>query len=193
MSDPTRSDPSYGYTSPPPPGAGGMPTQSPYSTAPAGTWQLASWWSRVGAQLIDAILIGVVATLVIVILVAIGASGFLANDTAGVVGVIVTSLIGGLLVLAIVVVYAPLMMSRTDGQTLGRMATGIRVVRADGKPMDFGYAMLREVVVKWLLFNVVGGSVTFGLAWFVDVLWPLWDEENRALHDMVVNSRVIRA
>ena len=52
--------------------------------------------------------------------------------------------------------------------------------------------MLREVVVKWLLFNVVGGSVTFGLAWLVDVLWPLWDEENRALHDMVVDSRVIK-
>lgn len=192
MSDPTRSDPIHGYTSPPPPGAGGVPTQAQYGP-PAGTWQLASWWSRAGAQLIDALVIGAVATLLIVVLVAIGASGFLANDTAGVVGVIVTSLIGGLLVLAIVIVYAPLMMSRTNGQTLGRMATGIRVVRADGRPMDFGYAMLREVAVKWLLFNVVGGSVTFGLAWFVDVLWPLWDEENRALHDMVVDSRVIRA
>ena len=128
----------------------------------------------------------------IVVLVGIGASGFLANDTAGVIGVVITGLIGGLLVLAIVIVYAPLMMAKTNGQTLGRMATGIRVVRADGKPMDFGYAMLREVVVKWLLFNVVGGSVTFGLAWLIDVLWPLWDEENRALHDMIVNSRVIK-
>jgi len=26
----------------------------------------------------------------------------------------------------------------------------------------------------------------------VDNLWPLWDEENRALHDFVVNSRVIK-
>ena len=47
------------------------------------------------------------------------------------------------------------MMAKTNGKTLGRMAIGIRVVRANGKPIDFGYAMLREVVVKWLLFNVV--------------------------------------
>ena len=45
------------------------------------------------------------------------------------------------------------MMAKTNGQTLGRMAIGIRVVRANGKPMDFGCAMLREVVVKGLLFG----------------------------------------
>ena len=83
------------------------------------------------------------------------------------------------------------MMARTNGKTLGRMACGIRVVRANGKPIDFGYAMLREVVVKWLLFNVIAGSFTFGLAALIDYLWPLWDEENRALHDFVVNSRTI--
>jgi hypothetical protein len=51
--------------------------------------------------------------------------------------------------------------------------------------------MLREVAVKWLLFNAVGGSVTFGIAPLIDVLWPLWDEENRALHDLLVDTRTI--
>ena len=46
------------------------------------------------------------------------------------------------------------MMARTNGKTLGRMAMGIRVVRANGEPMTFGWAMLREVVVKALLFGV---------------------------------------
>ena len=46
--------------------------------------------------------------------------------------------------------------------------------------------------MKWLLFNVIGGAFTFGLAALIDDLWPLWDEEHRALHDMVVDSRVIR-
>ena len=32
--------------------------------------------------------------------------------------------------------YAPAMMARTNGQTLGRMATGIRVVRASGEPIE---------------------------------------------------------
>jgi uncharacterized RDD family membrane protein YckC len=87
--------------------------------------------------------------------------------------------------------YAPILMSRTNGQTFGRMALGIRVIRADGGPMTFWFAFLREVLIKTLLVGVVS-SATFGLASLLDVLWPLWDEENRALHDLVVNTRVIR-
>jgi uncharacterized RDD family membrane protein YckC len=83
------------------------------------------------------------------------------------------------------------MMARTNGKTLGRMAMGIRVVRANGRPMTFAWAMLREVVVKALLFGIAA-SLTFGLASLADVLWPLWDEENRALHDFVVDTRTVR-
>jgi uncharacterized RDD family membrane protein YckC len=90
----------------------------------------------------------------------------------------------------VALLYAPLMMARTNGRTLGRMAVGIRVVRASGEPMTFGWAMLREVAVKALLFGVAG-SITFGLANLADVLWPLWDDENRALHDFVVDTRTV--
>ena len=54
-----------------------------------------------------------------------------------------------------------------------------------------GLYSLREVAIKQLLFNVVGGSITFGLASLIDVLWPLWDEENRALHDLLIDTRTI--
>jgi uncharacterized RDD family membrane protein YckC len=91
----------------------------------------------------------------------------------------------------VALLYAPAMMARTDGRTVGRMAMGIRVIRADGGPMTFWFAMLREVLVKALLVGALA-SATFGLAWLLDVLWPLWDEEHRALHDFVVNTRVIR-
>ena len=196
MSDPWRTptpnDPLAGYTSPPPPGASGMPSFTPQGHPAGGAWQLAGWWSRVGAQIIDVIVISVLASVILIVLGAVGATGFAFDDTAGTVGLIVALLVGGLAAVVAALVYAPLMMAKTNGKTLGRMATGIRVVRANGKPIDFGYATLREVVVKWLLFNVIAGSVTFGLAWLVDVLWPLWDEENRALHDMVVDSRVIK-
>jgi hypothetical protein len=37
----------------------------------------------------------------------------------------------------------------------------------------------------------VANSVTFGLASLLDVLWPLWDEENRALHDYVSQTRTV--
>jgi uncharacterized RDD family membrane protein YckC len=169
-----------------------MPSHAPYGHPAGGTWQLAGWWSRVGAQIIDVIVISVMASVILIVLGAVGATGFAFDDTAGTFGLILAFLVGGLAAVVAALLYAPLMMAKTNGKTLGRMATGIRVVRANGKPVDFGYATLREVVVKWLLFNVVGGSLTFGLAWFIDVLWPLWDEENRALHDMIVDSRVIK-
>jgi uncharacterized RDD family membrane protein YckC len=91
----------------------------------------------------------------------------------------------------IALLYAPALMARTNGKTLGRMATGIRVVRADRQPMTFGFAMLREVAVKALLFGFAA-TLTGGLSTLADVLWPLWDEENRALHDFVVDTRTIR-
>ena len=196
MSDPWRtptpSDPLSGYTSPPPPGATGMPSYAPHGHPAGGPWQLAGWWSRVGAALIDGFVIGAIATILLVLLAAIGATGFIADDTAGVITLMVSLFVGGLCALVAALIYAPLMMAKTNGKTLGRMAVGIRVVRANGRPIDFGWAMLREVAVKWLLFNVVGSSLTLGLAPLVDVLWPLWDEENRTLHDMVVDSRVIK-
>jgi uncharacterized RDD family membrane protein YckC len=72
------------------------------------------------------------------------------------------------------------------------MATGCRVVRANGKPVDFGWSVMREVVVKGIVFGIAG-SVTGGLANIADWLWPLFDKQDRALHDFLVDSRVIRA
>ena len=30
-------------------------------------------------------------------------------------------------------------------------------------------------------------------AQLIDWLWPLWDDENRALHDFIVNTRTVKA
>jgi uncharacterized RDD family membrane protein YckC len=174
-----------GYTSPPPPGAGGPPLTL------TGPQVLGGWWSRVGAQLIDGLVIGVGGTILVIAITAPFSIGFFANDGVGIVSLIVGLLIAVLCVSLVALLYAPALMARTNGQTWGRMATGIRVVRANGRPIDFGFAMLREVAVKTLLFGVLG-AVTGGLAPLIDVLWPLWDEENRALHDFVVDTRTIR-
>jgi hypothetical protein len=39
----------------------------------------------------------------------------------------------------------------------------------------------------------LASSVLAGLPFLADNLWPLWDDENRAIHDMAVDSRVILA
>jgi uncharacterized RDD family membrane protein YckC len=178
-----------GYTTPPPPGAGGPVTHS----APGGVqgqYVLSGWWRRAGAQIIDGLIIGIGGLLLVAALTAPFSIGFFANEDVGIVSILVGLILAVICVSIVALIYAPAMMARTDGQTLGRMATGIRVVRAGGEPMTFGFAMLREVAVKALLFGIAG-SLTAGLANLVDYLWPLWDEENRALHDFVVNTRTI--
>jgi uncharacterized RDD family membrane protein YckC len=189
----TSGDPLSGYTSAPPPGAGGPPPVPAFGGPVAGQYTLSGWWRRVGAHIVDGIIICALALILLVAITAPFSIGFFVNDTVGVGAVIVGLVFACICVFVAALVYAPAMMARTNGRTLGRMATGIRVVRASGEPMTFGFAMLREVAVKWLLFNAIGGSLTFGIAPLVDYLWPLWDEENRALHDYVVNTRTVLA
>ena len=191
--DPLRDAPEApGYTTTPPPGAGGPPIASFGAPPVAGRHVLASWWSRVGAQVIDGLIIGFGGLLLLIAITAPFSIGFFAGEDTGVISIIVGLFLAIICVSIVALLYAPALMARTNGKTLGRMVTGIRVVRADGGEMTFGFAMLREVAVKALLFGIAG-SITAGLANLADYLWPLWDEENRALHDMIVDSRVVRS
>jgi uncharacterized RDD family membrane protein YckC len=193
MSDPERpgtmqpGDPLAGYTTPPPPGAGGPVAQRP---APRSGHVLASWGSRAGALIIDGLIVGAGALILFIAITAPFSIGFLDSEDTGVVSLILGALLAVVCVSIVALLYAPALMARTNGKTLGRMAMGIRVVRAGGEPITFGFAMLREVVVKTLLFGIAG-AITGGIAQVLDYLWPLWDEENRALHDFVVNTRTI--
>jgi uncharacterized RDD family membrane protein YckC len=178
-----------GYGGYAPPGSEPPATFEP-AGSPAHPYVLAGWWRRVGALLVDGVIVGVGALILLVAITAPFSAGFFASEDAGATSLAIGLLIGLLCVTVVALLYAPALMARTNGKTLGRMATGIRVVRADGQPMTFGFAMLREVVVKSLAFGFAG-SLTGGIANLLDYLWPLWDEQNRALHDLVVNTRVV--
>jgi uncharacterized RDD family membrane protein YckC len=150
--------------------------------------ELASWGSRAVATLVDGLIVGGVTLL---ILAGLGV-GFFADGTVGALEVFVGLLVGSLIFAVLALLYAPLIMARTNGQTLGKMLAGCRVVRADGQRVGFWWAALREVAVKGVLLGVAA-SLTGGIAYLVDVLWPLPDPENRALHDYVVDSRVVHS
>jgi uncharacterized RDD family membrane protein YckC len=188
-----------GYEGP----AGGATTIPPGVTAPpsrvgaqpvGGRHALAPWGRRAVAYILDGIIVGVITALIIVLITgAAGGVGFLGGDATGYGALVVGFLFSTLIATAVALLYSPIWMVRTNGQTLGKQLMGIRVIRPDGRPIEFLYALVREVVVKTFLFAGLGGSITFGLVWLLDCLWPLWDDENRALHDMIVNSRVVRA
>ena len=147
--------------------------------------ELAGYGSRAAAWIMD-----VVASWVFAAVVGapwILADALIADDT-------VDLIVGLPFFIAAVVVfllYEPLLMRRRgahNGQTLGKQATGIRVVRDDGQPVTFSTGFLRDFVFKFLL-----GFFTSGLYSLVDYLWPLFDEERRALHDIVASTHVVRA
>jgi uncharacterized RDD family membrane protein YckC len=66
------------------------------------------------------------------------------------------------------------------------------VVRDGGEPMTFWWAALREVVVKGLAVNIAASIIPI-IPWFLNYFWPLWDDQNRALHDMAVSTHVVRS
>jgi uncharacterized RDD family membrane protein YckC len=110
-------------------------------------------------------------------------------------GAIVTLILGFLAYLVAAFLYAPLLMAREgegNGQTWGKQALGIRVIRDNGERMSFGWAALREIAVKGFAVGVTSSIIPI-IPWFLDFFWPLWDDENRALHDMIVSTHVVHA
>lgn len=87
-------------------------------------------------------------------------------------------------------IYSAVFMARTAGQTPGRRLVGIRVMRADGRPITFGWALYRTLLVREVLFGV-GTLFSGGVLHVLQYLWPLWDDQRRTLHDMVARSRVV--
>jgi uncharacterized RDD family membrane protein YckC len=175
--------PSYG--GPVPPGGWEQPIAAP----PPSGWRgrpLAGWGTRLAAYLIDGLILLVPVIILTVVVVAVATN----SDT----GAWVTAVLGFLVYLAALLLYAPLLMAREgphNGQTWGKQLLDIRVVRDSGESMSFGWAALREIVVKGFAVTLASSIIPF-IPWFLNYFWPLWDDQNRALHDMVVSTHVVQ-
>src|SRR4051794_25065373 len=160
------------------------PPRPPWAGPP-----LAGWGSRVAATLLD----GLVLLLAVIVLAAPGTALLVAKST---VAGIVLLVLGALASFVLYVLYGAWFTKRPgphNGQTLGKQWVGIRAVRDTGEEFGLGQALLREFVVKLLLFGWIGGSFLFAIPSLLDCLWPLWEDENRALHDLIVKTHVVRA
>ena len=182
------------------------PVASPYGFAPYGppspTAYLpkAGFGARFGAYLIDLMIIILILLLVLVPLILLGVATFESepgictrSDTGeryacdlptG--GTVVSWLLFGLIymVIALVVVYMvkarPL--ART-GQTIGKRALNIRVIREDtGQLLTGGQALGREAFAYFIS----------GQVFYLGYLWMLWDDRSQTWHDKVVSSVVVR-
>lgn len=106
----------------------------------------------------------------------------------GVLLIAVSLVIGIILGLLVALLLQPAFMARAgqhNGQSLGKQAVGLRVMRDDGAPMRLGSAFVRDGVLK----------ILFGIAplFVADVVSSFLREDRRTLHDRVANTFVARS
>jgi uncharacterized RDD family membrane protein YckC len=159
-----------------------LPRQS-VASPDAATWtsypeigvstELAGFWRRFGAHLIDGIILNVV---VIFAGMMIG----LGMGMAGVVNPSAASIFGGLVGGILPLVYCVWFWVK-KGATPGKMVLGIRVVGSDDQPPSGMASFVRFI-----------GYIPSGLVFGLGYLWMLFDSENRCWHDMMAGTRVVR-
>ncbi len=120
----------------------------------------ASFFRRFAAYLIDVILIGIV---------------------GGVLVAIFGTEIGYGLDLLIGIAYFGYLEGGPKGQTLGKMALGIRVIDFNsGGPIGYGRGVIRYL-----------GRIVSGIVCLLGYLWMLWDKEKQTWHDKFATSVVV--
>jgi len=168
-----------------------MEITTPTSTAT----QYAGFWLRLGALIIDGIIIGIVQFIIIFpMLTLMGVASFsalqnidgdnMSNEEAM---AILPALIGSVAVIwmaSLVVqwLYYALMESSAKQATLGKMAVGIRVTDMNGNRISFMRASGRYF-----------GKILSALIMCVGYLMAAFTEKKQALHDLMSGCLVVRS
>ena len=169
-----------GYQPQPPPPGYGAPMGAAY----------ASIGKRILAHIIDGFIIGLGAIPGVIVMIIGGGLAASTADSrgqlsdqaaAGAFGIIFFGY--ALLFLGIIALwlYNCYLLGR-DGATIGKRLMRIKVLDAQGQPLGFGKAFLRELVKQAL-----------GGACFILLLWPLWDEQKQGLQDKIFGTHVFDA
>lgn len=162
------------------------------ATGPAPGVQFAGHGARLGAYLIDAILVGTV-TSVLVLVLALpllgGLVGTAINDPdslgdpstwSGFGAGLGVFILGTLVIGAIALLYFPYFWVH-GGATPGMRVAGIRVVNdRDGTPLAWGAALLRLV-----------GYWVSGAVFYLGFIWILIDSRRRGWHDLLAGTCVV--
>lgn len=134
----------------------------------------ASFWRRLGAMLIDGIILEAAAFVL---------SLFFGSTTSGTRSVGFNLSGTPAVILQIIFLVYVVFFTTKFGKTLGKMALKIKVIDPNTNlPPKIGKAMLREVVGKFV------SSIAIGLGY----LWVLWDTKKQAWHDKIAKTIVIK-
>ncbi|MBE1534120.1 RDD family protein [Actinomadura algeriensis] len=225
---PGQQPPAYGQPAPPhpgpagPPGAASHPGQQPYGVPPQGQPaygppgygpppgygspqdMLAGRWARLGAAILDSLILAVLAVPVMLAAIRwdrfgeIVESGEPITDPMEIYNIPVL-LTGYVIVFLIGFGYYTFTQVRW-GQTLGKRACGIRLVTAaDQSAVSWGQVAGRQAFVYAISiltvianFAVPTASFVVSLLGLMDNAWILWDPRRQALHDKVAGTIVVK-
>lgn len=153
----------------------------PRSFGPAG--ETARPLIRGAARILDWFISAAAVWLIlIVLLVPLGFSGAISEETfqGGDTTSALFLLIYYVINFAVPCAYESLMVGKYQA-TLGKMVFGLRVVRPDGERLSY-----------WRSFGRYWGAVLSSMVCFLGYLMAFFNEDRTALHDSLVDSRVIR-
>lgn len=80
------------------------------------------------------------------------------------------------------IVYETILISRWNGQTIGKKIMGIKVVTVAGGSLDATRAFIRSL-----------SKILSALPLYLGFLWALWDDRHQAWHDKIADTLVVKA
>ena len=134
---------------------------------PKSSLQIASFWDRGKAQIIDTFMIYLPLLYFLTYVVVGSAQGFRDSPWAPFSAVLIYGIIAALLL-------------SFKGQTPKKKAYDLWIVRESGKSVTFLFALLR-----FFAFLLSGTSV-------IGILMPLWRKDKKALHDILCKTTMLR-
>jgi uncharacterized RDD family membrane protein YckC len=136
------------------------------------------FWIRVGAKVIDGIIITIVDVIIIFLFGLVMRQLIsMEQETIAVASVMLQNILLWVLSLAYVTYFLG-----KYGATPGKMACGLKVVRPDGEKISYARACGRALA-----------EILSAMILYIGYIMVAFDEEKRALHDRICDTRVIKA
>ncbi|ANH83989.1 hypothetical protein A8C56_15600 [Niabella ginsenosidivorans] len=144
--------------------------------------QYGSFWERLGAYIIDAIVVGI-PTNIIASVLGLGATMRSIDPATGAVSEGFWAMYSSFLLVSIAIswLYFALMESSEKQATLGKMALRLKVTDMNGQRISFLNATGRYFA-----------KVLSGLILLIGYLMVLWDDKRQALHDKLAGTLVVK-
>jgi uncharacterized RDD family membrane protein YckC len=167
--------------------------------------KLAPMSRRLGAYIIDSILLGAVTLVVVIALSApfmymvrtsvsevnyatstIGPTASVLMNRGFMPGIAFANIIVLVLLFGAFNLFTTIFIWATNGFTPGKWMLKMRVVKTDGSKISFLDAILRELIIKCIANSVLSGFLNLG-----SFIWGCVTEDHKTVHDLVAKTQVV--